>query len=104
MRCMAERAVALSRSTRRWVGPVAVAAVAAAGCLYLQWQNPTATGAALPECPTKMLTGLDCPLCGSLRCVHSLSGGQWSAALHDNQLLVVALPVVLVLWCRWLAA
>ena len=74
---MAERAVLPPVVTRPWLAPVSVAVAAAAGCLYLQWQDPSAPDAMLPRCPTKMLTGLDCPLCGSLRCVRALTRRGW---------------------------
>jgi hypothetical protein len=55
-----------------------------------------------PLCPTKALTGLDCPFCGGLRATHSLARGDLLGA-SDHNLVVVALvlPVVL-LWAAWL--
>jgi hypothetical protein len=52
----------------------------------------------VPLCPFHTITGWQCPLCGGLRCVDALVHGQWSAALHDNALLVAALPVLAWLW------
>ncbi len=52
----------------------------------------------VPLCPFHTITGWQCPLCGGLRCADALVHGQWSAALHDNMLLVVALPVLAWLW------
>ena len=53
-----------------------------------------------PRCPFHMLTGLDCPGCGSQRAVHSLLHGDVSTAFGYNQLLVVMLPYLAV--CIWL--
>ena len=58
----------------------------------------------MPECPTKMLTGLDCPACGGLRMVRALLTGHWSAAVHDNVVLLATMPFVLYVWARWLLA
>ena len=52
----------------------------------------------VPLCPFHAITGWQCPLCGGLRCVDALVHGQWSAALHDNALLVAALPVLVWVW------
>ncbi|MEI7779795.1 MAG: DUF2752 domain-containing protein [Actinomycetes bacterium] len=55
-----------------------------------------------PLCPTKYLTGLDCPFCGGLRAVHSLTHGHVTAALHHNALVALALPFVAFGWVLWL--
>ena len=101
---MADAAVSTRARTRAWVPPVAVAGAAVAGCVYLAWQDPSQPGALLPECPTKLLTGLDCPLCGGLRCVRAVTTGDLGAAAHDNLVLLLALPLLALLWVRWLAA
>ena len=44
-----------------------------------------------PSCPFYALTGLLCPLCGSLRALHALLTGAPLVALAFNPLLVVAL-------------
>src|SRR6476661_6822710 len=98
---MAETAVSVPARSRTWVPPLAIAGAAVASCLYLAWQDPTRPGAVLPECPTKLLTGLDCPLCGGLRCVRSVTTGDWGAAAHDNVVLLLALPVLVVLAVAW---
>ena len=51
-------------------------------------------------CPTKLLTDLDCPVCGALRAVNDLTHLDVGAALSSNLVLVLAVPVVLVLWGR----
>ena len=58
----------------------------------------------MPQCPTKLITGLDCPACGGLRMVRALTTGHWSAALHDNLFLLVLTPFVLLVWLRWFVA
>jgi hypothetical protein len=87
-----------------WLGPVLVAAVAAGGCAWLVWHDPYDASEPNVQCPTKLLTGLDCPLCGGLRMVRSLLGGQWAAAAHANLLLLVAVPFLVYGWVRWLVA
>jgi hypothetical protein len=47
-----------------------------------------------PVCLLHRLTGLDCPGCGSLRALHALLHGQWTAALHFNLFLVLSLPLL----------
>ncbi len=48
----------------------------------------------VPLCPFHAVTGLWCPLCGSLRGIGLLSHGDVAAALGSNLLLVVTLPVM----------
>ena len=62
--------------------PVAGIAVALAGCAYVAVNDPNNPSTLMPKCPTKLLTGLDCPFCGGLRLVHDLLNGQWLAAAH----------------------
>ncbi|RYD86787.1 MAG: DUF2752 domain-containing protein, partial [Sphingobacteriales bacterium] len=49
-----------------------------------------------PKCPFHMLTGLDCPGCGSQRAVHSLFHGELEKAVNYNLLLVMSLPFLAV--------
>lgn len=77
---------------------VAAAAVAVVGAFSLLDPNRTH----VPLCPFHVVTGLDCPLCGSLRAVHELTRGHLAVALRDNVLLVGAVPVALAAWLVWL--
>jgi hypothetical protein len=55
----------------------------------------------VPLCPFHAVTGGWCPLCGGLRSADSLLHLQFGTALHDNALLVLALPFVLMWWVDW---
>ncbi|WP_083473871.1 MULTISPECIES: DUF2752 domain-containing protein [unclassified Frankia] len=77
----------------------------AAGCLvagagYLAAVDPHDPAAAMPTCPTKALTGLDCPACGGLRLAHDLLHGMPAAAAHDNLFLLVCAPLLVALVVR----
>jgi uncharacterized protein DUF2752 len=82
-------------------GPWWVAAVLALAVLADVAVDPTQTH--VPLCPLHAMTGLDCPLCGSLRAVDELVRGHVATALRDNVLLVAAVPVVIGLWLSWVA-
>ena len=71
-----------------------------AGCAYLAVNDPNDPSALMPRCPTKLVTGLDCPFCGGLRMVHDLLHGQWAAAAHANLVLMLALPLLGLLLLR----
>jgi len=71
--------------------------VLAAGGLGLV--NPNTTH--LPLCPLHAMTGLWCPLCGSLRAGYALLHGRLGVALHDNVLFVLGLPLLVLLWSSW---
>ncbi len=58
----------------------------------------------MPRCPTKRLTGLDCPACGGLRVVHDLLHGDVRAAARDNLFLLVCSPLLVWLLVRRAAA
>lgn len=51
----------------------------------------------MPKCPFRLLTGLDCPGCGSQRAIHALLHGDLHAAFSANAMLVILSPVILLL-------
>ena len=50
---------------------------------------------ALPKCPIKLITGIDCPSCGGTRALHSLLHGHFLQALSYNYFLVIGIPYFL---------
>lgn len=80
--------------------PLLVAGATGALALALHVRDPHTSGS-WGVCPWLLLTGTSCPGCGSLRAVHHLTDGDLAAAASSNLLLVLALPVVLLLWVRW---
>lgn len=54
-------------------------------------------------CPFYATTGLWCPLCGSLRAVHQVTRGDIAAAAGSNLLLLLAAPIAVYAWLRWVA-
>jgi hypothetical protein len=92
----------LSAAVVRRLGPdrgraATLAAGALAGCALLAVVDPNAPGR-YPLCPTKALFGLDCPACGTLRGLHSLTRGRLLEALDHNLLLLVAVPIMAWAW------
>lgn len=83
---------------RRAMWPLIGVGVAVAATTYVWRVDPNLGG--YPPCPLKVMTGLDCPGCGGLRCVHALSQGDIATALDQNLLAVVLLPAVIV-WLGW---
>jgi hypothetical protein len=55
----------------------------------------------VPLCPFHAVTGWWCPLCGGLRAADSLAHLNVMAALHDNAVFLLALPIVAVWWLDW---
>ena len=88
---------------RRLASPLAVGAAAALTPLALRLRDPHVSGS-WGLCPTKMLTSLDCPMCGALRAVNNLTHLDIGAALSSNVVLVLAIPLILALWGRRLLA
>jgi hypothetical protein len=79
--------------------PLRVAVGLGAACIGLAVWNPGDHGVAL--CPTKAVTGLDCPFCGGLRAVASLGRGDVVRAMDHNLLVVLAVPLAVVWWVVW---
>jgi hypothetical protein len=71
-----------------------LAVVAAAGAWVLYTFAPTAYGF-YPQCPFRLLTGLDCPGCGTTRALHHLLHGRVEEAFRFNPMLFVLLAVAL---------
>ncbi len=87
---------------RRLLAPGAAAAglVAAGALLYAV--DPNEPGH-YPVCPTRLLFGMDCAGCGTLRGTHALLHGDIAGAADHNVLLLVMVPFLLVLGGRWVA-
>lgn len=51
----------------------------------------------MPKCFFKLLTGLDCPACGSQRAVHAALHGDFAKAVQYNYFLVFAGPYAILL-------
>lgn len=73
-----------------WIIPVAVAGI-------LLFVFDPAGSALFPKCPFLMLTGLQCPGCGSQRAIHALLHLDIAEAFRHNALLVVSIPLLLLL-------
>jgi hypothetical protein len=87
---------------RRLLGPLAFGAALFAATAYLGAVDPNEPGH-YPLCPTKALTGLDCPFCGGLRAMHSLAHLDLVGAVSHNAFVVlVVLPLAVLAWATWL--
>jgi len=88
---------------RRWsrrarlAGYVGVAALAVAGSTMIYMVDPAEPGH-YPTCPFKLVTGLDCPGCGSMRGLHQLLHGHIGHAANYNILLIAAAPYLVIGW------
>lgn len=80
-----------------------MAGAACAACAVVWWGDPTTPGGPLPVCPTKLLLGIDCPGCGSMRMVYSLLHGDLAAAAQFNAVALLALPLLVLAWITWTA-
>lgn len=70
-------------------------------CVSYYFINPTIKGHPI-QCPWHLLTGTQCPACGSQRALHALVHGRWLEALRYNYFFVLSVPyaviAVLVSW------
>lgn len=70
-------------------------AVAAVGVLYFAVDPGTAVW--MPKCMIHVVTGYDCPGCGSQRAVHALLHGEIAQAFRANALFVIMLPLLMLM-------
>lgn len=81
--------------------PLAVGAGAVAAAATVALVDPNEAGH-YPTCPFLMLTGLQCPGCGTLRAVHALTRGDLVTAVDLNVLTVMLIPLLVWGWFGWL--
>lgn len=86
---------------QRLAAPLGVAAAAVLACAAVWLGDPTTPGGWLPRCPTKVLLGIDCPGCGSLRMLYSLLHGDLLSAAKFNALALVALTSLVWAYAVW---
>lgn len=84
---------------RPWRAPATAGLLAAAGTVVLGIGDPNTTKVTV--CPLA-LVGIDCPLCGSMRAVHSLTRLDLLGALDHNVLFTVLAPALVACWVVWL--
>jgi hypothetical protein len=75
-------------------------ALLAGAVAYIGVVDPHRPGAVFPICPFRLLTGWNCPGCGGLRMTHDVLHGDFVAAINDNVMLLIGLPL-LAGWIAW---
>ena len=86
-------AASIATVRERFFAATVVGATLAA-LVYLFLFNPASGASVYPSCPLRLLTGLYCPGCGTLRGLHQLLHGHLLGALSYNPLMVAALPFI----------
>jgi hypothetical protein len=71
-----------------------VGALLAAAVGYIGLVDPHQPDSIFPICPFRLLTGLNCPGCGALRMTHDVLHGDFAAAINDNVLVLVGVPLL----------
>lgn len=75
---------------------IGIAAAAAASLILYAFIDPADT-AWLPKCPVHLLTGFDCPGCGSQRALHAIFHGDLAEALRFNAMLFLFIPLIVLM-------
>ena len=81
----------MPREHARLFPGLAMLVLAAAGTAILFYYDPARYGF-YPPCFLRVVTGLNCPGCGSLRAIHQLLHGHVLEAARLNLLLVLSIP------------
>lgn len=87
-----------SRASR--ITAVMAAGALVSACVYTAMVDPNTSGA-YPQCPLRLLTGVDCAMCGGMRATHAMLGGDLVRAANQNILLVVLAPFALWATAQW---
>lgn len=95
-----DASASVGSSPASWRTPLQIGAAVAAATAAISVLDPV--GNHVPLCPFHSLTGLDCPACGGLRAVFSLSRGHIAAAASHHLLFTVAVPFLIVGWLVWM--
>ena len=90
----------MTAQLQRVAAPVAVAAVALAAAAGVAVRGPHLPGV---DCPSRTLTGLDCPGCGATRSAAALLDGDLVRAVDHHVLLPVVAPLLVWAWVAWFA-
>ncbi|MBP3549689.1 MAG: DUF2752 domain-containing protein [Rikenellaceae bacterium] len=77
-----------------WLGITVAVVLIAAAAIYYTFDPATTP---FPRCPFLVLTGWECPGCGSQRAIHSLLHLDIAAAWRYNAMLVLSIPYVVLL-------
>jgi hypothetical protein len=84
-----------ARWYRRHLFAVLGGGVLLAGALgYVGLVDPHKPDSIFPICPFRVLTGLNCPGCGALRMIHDVLHGHLVAAINDNIVLLIGIPLL----------
>lgn len=70
-------------------------AVLVGSLAYIGFGDPHRPNFLFPACPFRAATGWFCPGCGGLRMVHDVLHGDFSAAVVDNAVALIGLPLLL---------
>ncbi|MDY9918359.1 Protein of unknown function [Porphyromonadaceae bacterium NLAE-zl-C104] len=84
----------MHKSVKIGIGAIAILLVAIA--LYIFYTFDPETQPLFPQCPFLLVTGHECPGCGSQRAIHSLLHLNIGAALRYNAFMLLALPYIFV--------
>jgi hypothetical protein len=90
-----------TRSSR--VTSLVTAGALGAACTYLAFVDPNESSA-YPQCPLRLVTGVDCALCGGLRATSALLGGDVARAARQNLLVVLLAPLAAWAMLQWFAS
>lgn len=77
------------------VAIAALSAILLVGFLCLYYCLDPTNAPLAPKCGFKLLTGWDCPACGSQRALHSLLHGEWRRAIGYNPFMLISVPYFL---------
>ncbi len=81
--------------TPRRIASLAIAGAAGAVGVWVLYTFPPTAYRFYPRCVFKLITGWDCPGCGTTRALHQLLHGNVGAAFRLNPMLFVLMAIAL---------
>ena len=92
---------ALFLRTRRQNVALLTALMMIAGVILYGFDPSVSSNTIYPPSQSRLLTGLYCPGCGTLRGLHQLLHGSLSGAFGFNPLMVLSLPFMAIAYVRY---
>lgn len=84
------------------IGIGVVVSVLLVAALYIFYTFDPVQQPLFPKCPFLLVTGYECPGCGSQRAIHSLLHLDIGAAFRYNAFMLLALPyIILGIWLEY---
>lgn len=91
----------MTDSTKRSLYIILIPACCFMAGIFYYWADPQES-VIMPKCIMKLITGYQCPSCGTQRSLHALLHGHLTQALRYNYFFIISIPLfVIAMYAFW---